>query len=138
MSIVTLSFVMTGWLGKLSTCSRRSMRDVEPAVMRFDAADVGLEVADVDRARPLDERNQDVEPRARDAMEAPEPLDDHDLGLADDLDRAGGHQEHDEGDHQKRNQCEHVGLREGVCEGKDNTAGVGCWVLGARRSGGNC
>ncbi len=35
MSIVTLSFVMTGWLGKLSTCSRRSMRTVELAVMRL-------------------------------------------------------------------------------------------------------
>ena len=35
MSIVTLSFVMTGWLGKLSTCSRRSMREVELAVIRF-------------------------------------------------------------------------------------------------------
>ena len=35
MSIVTLSFVITGWLGKFSTCSRRSIRDVEPAVIFF-------------------------------------------------------------------------------------------------------
>ena len=35
MSIVTLSFVITGWLGKLRTCSRRSMRAVDPDVIRF-------------------------------------------------------------------------------------------------------
>ena len=35
MSIVTLSFVMTGWLGKFRTCSRRSIRDVELDVIRF-------------------------------------------------------------------------------------------------------
>jgi hypothetical protein len=35
MSIVTLSLVMTGCLGKLSTCSRRSMRDVLPETSRF-------------------------------------------------------------------------------------------------------
>ena len=33
MSIVTLSFVITGWLGKFSTCSRRSIRLVVPAVI---------------------------------------------------------------------------------------------------------
>ena len=33
MSIVTLSFVITGWLGKLSTCSRRSMRVVVRAII---------------------------------------------------------------------------------------------------------
>ncbi len=97
MSIVTLSFVMTGWLGKFSTCSRRSMRDVVPAVTFLMPGDVGLEVAHVDRARPLDERDQDVEPRVRDAVEAAEPLDDHDLGLADDLERA----RRDEGDEQR-------------------------------------
>ena len=38
MSIVTLSFVITGWLGKFSTCSRRSIRVVVRAIMRFAPA----------------------------------------------------------------------------------------------------
>ena len=88
MSIVTLSFVMTGWLGKLSTCSRRSMRVVEPAVIFFWPPTRDLEVAHVDRPRPLEQGDEDVEPRARDPVEAAEPLDHHDLGLPDDLERA--------------------------------------------------
>jgi hypothetical protein len=32
MSMVTLSFVITGWLGKFSTCSRRSIRVVDDEV----------------------------------------------------------------------------------------------------------
>src|SRR4028119_737464 len=38
MSIVALSFVMTGWLGKFSTCSRRPMRVVVRAIIRCGPA----------------------------------------------------------------------------------------------------
>ena len=64
------------------------------------ATDGDLEIADVDRLRALDQRDQNVEPGARDAMKAPEPLDHHDLGLPDDLERreaeACGEREQDE------------------------------------------
>ena len=50
----------------------------------LEARDVALEVAHVDRLGALDERDEDVQAGARDAVEAAEALDDHHLGLTDD------------------------------------------------------
>jgi hypothetical protein len=96
MSIVTLSFVITGCDGKLSTCSRRSMRASSPVIF-LRPGDVALEEAHVERLGAFDERDQDVEAGACEAIEAPEALDDHDLGLTDDADEA---RRHGSADHQ--------------------------------------
>jgi hypothetical protein len=68
---------------------RRAGRDA------LDPAHVGLEIADVELPRSLDERDEQVQTRAGDAVKPAEPLDHHDLRLADDLDRADDDRERD-------------------------------------------
>jgi hypothetical protein len=76
--MVTLSFVITGWLGKVDPRGGTRGDLLHPV-------HVGLEVADVDGAGSFNERDQNVEARAGEPVELSQPLDDEHFGLSDDL-----------------------------------------------------
>jgi hypothetical protein len=71
------------------------------------AGDVALEVTHIDGARQVDERNQDIEAGASQAVETSEALYHHNLGLADNLERFGRDENAEYDDYYEYSQSKH-------------------------------